>query len=214
VAKSLTLLSEVTFGAFLVYSPRGVSAASQRSRDVCYGIKQDRPQIIREAVRELHASFAETGLAEVFGHKATLVPAPRSTPLLPGALWPARRVAEELVSIGLAREVQPMVARTAAVQKSAFSGPGARPTARTHLESLAIDDSLVAAARILVVDDVITKGATTLAVASLIKATFPRSDVRVFAMVRTMSYGELEKVREPVIGVISLGNWGETMRTP
>lgn len=213
--KSPTLLSEVAFGSFLVYSPRGRSSQSRRSRTVCYAIKQDQPGFIAQAVKRLRNDFASTGLKDVLGRDVTLVPAPRSTPLVKGALWPAQRIAEELVAAGLGRKVQPVVTRATAVTKSAFAGPGGRPSPQRHLESLAIEPKFPLRGRVAVIDDVITKGATALAVASLIRSAFPSVDPNVFAMVRTMSFQpNVGAVVDPTVGTIMLNFWGDATRDP
>jgi predicted amidophosphoribosyltransferase len=215
VAKSPSLLTEVPFGAFLVYAPRGTTEQSKLAKEICYGVKFDRPGMIADVVSRLVSSFAETDLSSVLGRDVTLVPSPRSTPLVKGALWPAQRVAQELVASGLGREVLSSVTRREAVPKSAFARAGERPTPQQHLDSLAVRSELAAAHRITVVDDVITRGSTTIAVASLLKHHFPESDVRVFAMVRTMSYQpEVAAPREPTTGIISINSRGDAIRTP
>lgn len=215
MARPPSLLSEVRFGAFLVYSPRGCSEVSQHSRVWRDAIKYDRPPGIAQAVERLAAEFAESGLAEILGPDVALIPAPKSSPLVEGALWPARRISDELVSRGLGSEVIPCVRRALRVPKSAFAPIGERPTAKTHLESLALDTVLARPSRIAVVDDVVTKGATLLAVASGVKELFPEADVRVFAMLRTMGLRpEVERILDPCVGTIRLQAWGETDRQP
>jgi hypothetical protein len=163
----------------------------------------------------LAQEFASSGLAEILGPEVALVPAPKSSPLVEGALWPARRIADDLVRRGLGKEVIPCVRRAVRVPKSAFAGVGERPTAKTHLESLAVDIPLARPSRIAVVDDVVTKGATLLAVASAVKDIFPEADVRVFAMLRTMGLQpEVERILEPCVGAIRLSAWGEADRQP
>lgn len=210
-----SLLSEVRFGAFLVYSPRGSSEVSQRSRVWRDAIKHDRTPGISEAVARLAAEFAGTDLGEVLGPDIALVPAPKSSPLVEGALWPARRIADELVARGLGREVVPCVRRAVRVPKSAFAGAGERPSVKTHLDSLTVENVLARPARITVVDDVITKGSTLLAVASFVQDFFPGADLRGFAMLRTMGLQpEVEKILEPCVGTIRLTAWGEADRQP
>lgn len=83
------------------------------------------------------------------------------------------------------------------------------------LESMAADTPLARPARIAVVDDIVTKGATLLAAASLVKFIFPDADVRVFAMLRTMGLQpEVERIVEPCVGTIHLTDWGEADRQP
>jgi predicted amidophosphoribosyltransferase len=209
------LLSEVRFGAFLVYSPRGSSEVSQRSRGWRDAIKYDRPPGIADSVERLSKEFADTPLGEVLGSDVVLVPAPKSSPLVEGALWPAKRIADELARRGLGKEVNPCVARVVRVPKSAFAAMGERPTVKTHLESMAAETVLTRPARIAVVDDIVTKGATLLAAASLVKGVFPDADVRVFAMLRTMGLQpEVERIVEPCVGTIRLTVWGEADRQP
>lgn len=63
------------------------------------------------------------------------------------------------------------------------------------------------------VDDVITKGAKTLALASIIADHFPSSEICAFAMVRTI-YGEVVANPNPMIGTITLNPWGDAERDP
>lgn len=48
-----TPLSEIPFGSFLAYSPRGLSEASQRSRTWTYAIKGDREGAIDKVLDRL-----------------------------------------------------------------------------------------------------------------------------------------------------------------
>jgi len=215
VAKPPRLLSEVPFGAFLVYSPRGSSEVSRQSRIVRDRIKYDRPPGIAHAVERLTEEFQRTGLSEFLGPDVSLVPAPKSTPLVEGALWPARRVCEELARRKLGLEVLACVERLHPVKKSAYAAPGGRPKAQEHLESMSSVGLLAKPKRITVVDDVITKGATLLAAASHVATAFPGAEVRVLAMLRTMGLIlEVERVLDPCVGTIRLTAWGETDREP
>lgn len=214
MAKRPNLLSKVRFGAFLVYSPRGSSEVSVNSRGVRDSIKHDWPPGIAHAVERLAQEFGSP-LAEVLGPDVSLVPAPKSAPLVAGALWPARRIAEELVRHHLGEEMLPCAHRVRAVRKSAYAARGERPTAREHLDSIEVENVLAKPRRVTVVDDVVTKGATLLAVASHVQDLLPEAEVCVFAMLRTMGLRpEVEKILDPCVGTIRLTAGGETDRQP
>lgn len=213
-----SLLSEVPFGAFLAYSPRGTSEVSLQSQRVTLSlIKQDKSPGIAFAVGRLAEEYGKSGLQEFFGDDVTVVPAPTSTPRVEGALWAPLRICEELLLQGLAREILPGVLRLTAVRKSASALPGERPKPAAHLASLGLDTNLalVNPTSITVVDDVVTKGATLLAVASVIHAAFPEARVRCFAFVRTLGFvKEIEAVVDPCVGRITVDSLGNAVREP
>ncbi len=175
-------------------------------------MKQDRGGAIAKLVERLKNDFASTPLGEVLGPDVTLVPAPRSAPLVEGALWPARKIADELVKHGLGAEVLAVVRRTTPVPKSSQAARGERPTVARHIASLGLDSVLADPKRITIVDDVVTKGRTLLATASLLAAQFPDAEMRAFALVRTMGLlPDIEKIVAPTVGVIR-GQAGEVNR--
>jgi predicted amidophosphoribosyltransferase len=210
---SPSLLSELRFGSFLAYSPRGQSDVSRNSRDICYRMKNDTAGAIAQFVARLKEEFAKTALNEILGPNVTLVPVPRSTPLVEGALWPARRIAEELVKQGLGAEVLPIVARARPVAKSSHAGPGERPTIAQHIESLILEPLLSNPARIAIVDDVVTKERTLLATGSHLRQRFPAADIRAFALIRTKGLQpDIDKILEPCVGMIVRDPWGDADR--
>ena len=211
------LLPELRFGSFLVYSPRGISAVSRYSRDVCYGVKQDSGSAIARRVSRLASLFASTPLAEVLGPDVTLIPAPRSTPLVSGALWPGKRIADELVAQGLGADVVTAVHRVSAVEKSAYGASGNRPLPARHLETLDLQktDLLFDPSRITIIDDVVTKGSMLLATASLVAHRCPDAQVCAFALVRTLGRNpEVERIIDSCVGYIALTPSGDVDRVP
>jgi len=153
--------------------------------------------MIRYAVKRLEARIADSELGDLLGPEVSLVPAPRSAPMVPGGLWPAERIREALVAAGLGREVLRCLERVTPVEKSATALPGERPSAEEHYESIRARGGLrLAGARAVVVDDVITKGATCLASGGPLSEVFRDTDIRAFALVRTLGLvGEM-----PVLG--------------
>jgi predicted amidophosphoribosyltransferase len=213
-----SLLSEVRFGSFLAYSPRGTSDISLQSQRVTLSIiKQDRNPGIAYAVQRLVEERPNLPFADFFGETTLVVPAPNSTPRLKDALWSPLRICEELLRHGLAGEVRPCVTRVTAIRKSAFSAIGARPTPAEHLASLGLENlpSLVEPTLITVVDDVVTKGATLLAVASMVQAAYPTAKVRCFGFVRTLGLvPDISSIIDPCVGRIFLDGHGGAIREP
>lgn len=70
-------------------------------------------------------------------------------------------------------------------------------------------------ADLVVVDDVVTKGATLLAAAAVLQEAFPASRVRGFALVRTMGLVlEVDRILDPCLGTISVLPDGSVDRDP
>lgn len=209
------LLSELQFGSYLVYSPRGRSAVSKRSREIRDAVKAGNEATLRSIVDHLKQNFEGSGLAPVLGLDVTLVPCPRSSPLVEGALWPGRLIAEELVRVGLARQVIISLERVEAVPKSAFQARGSRPNALKHYETIRASADLAATERITVVDDFLTKGNTLLGAASRLAEVYPRARLAAFAPVRTMGLQpDVAALVDPCMGRIWERYVGEADREP
>lgn len=205
MTQSTPLLSRVSFGALLAYSPRGKSDTSFKSQITMRHIKNAHPPIIARAMEVLEKTVAGGVLAEFFGSDIALVPAPRSAPLVKGGLWPGKIISNAIVSAGLAGEVLPLLQRTHRVEKSALAKSGKRPSVNEHLGSIAVDiPPLIRPEKITIVDDVITMGSTLLACASLIKNALPDTEVRVFGLLRTRGFvDEIEEIIDPCDGNIT-----------
>jgi hypothetical protein len=170
---------------------------------------------LRRIAERLKDAFPSSGLHGVLGPDVALVPTPRSAPLLKGGVWPAQRISDALVHQGFGREVMPLLSRVTPVPKSAYASTGNRPTPLDHLESLELELALGNPTTVTVVDDIITKGATLLAAASLIKAHYPDADVRVFGILRTLGLRpDVDDIVAPVVGTITLTAHGDTDRAP
>lgn len=209
------LLSEVRFGSYLVYSPSGTSDVSIRSRRVRNAVKGVTEPTFSNVVAHLARNFPATGLSAVLGPDVTLVPCPRSSPLVEGALWPGRRIAEELAKRGLGKQVIASVERIEAVPKSAFQARGERPNAQRHYDTMQAAADFAATERITLVDDFVTKGNTLLGAASRLAEAYPRATISVFALVRTKGLQrEIDALVEPVVGRIWERFPGEADREP
>ena len=68
--------------------------------------------------------------------------------------------------------------------------------------------------RLLVVDDVVTSGSMLIAAASLLQETFPEAEIKAFALLRTMSFGEVDAILAPCAGLISYEGGPYARREP
>ena len=208
------MLSEIAYGTFANYSPRGDAALSGRSRKICGHIKAGKVDVIESALPGLNSRDAAP-LAPFLNPEVTLVPVPRSAPLPQGALWPAQVIADVLKDGGLGSDVLPCIKRVVAVQKSSSSPASERPLVGEHYESLEVEDQFLKPAKITLVDDVLTMGRTMFACARRVHEAFPEAEIRAFAMIRTQGLiDDIEKIVDPSVGTIKGYRSGKTYRDP
>ena len=208
----MSLLSELQFASLLVYSPKGESALSVRSRSVRDAVKGGEQTVLEHAVKRLHESKAPW-LADFFGADCMLVPTPGSSPMRdPSSLWVPRDFCQILLAGGFGMGLSTCLERSRAVPKSAFALPGDRPKPSTHYASMSVARPLFAPHRITLVDDIITKGATLLAAASRLAEAFPSCEIRAFAVIRTMTRIEIDRILAPCVGVITYNDSADSSR--
>jgi predicted amidophosphoribosyltransferase len=160
--------------------------------------------------------YEDNTFADFFGDDVVLMPVPASTPRKDTkALWVGERICKALLDEGLAPSMLPNIVRDHQVPKSAFQAPGNRPSVKTHYDSISVHDELLKPSRILLVDDIVTKGCTLLACASRVHNVFPEAEVRAFAMIRTMGLvPDIDKTKDPCVGLISAKEGDDAYRTP
>jgi predicted amidophosphoribosyltransferase len=170
--------------------------------------------MLKYALRVRQQAKDSAPLAGFFEAKDVLVPVPGSAPYVAGGLWTAEVLAVALVNEGLGRIAWTGLRRVRAVPKSASAAPGERPTVNLHYESFVIERRAIAPERIVLIDDVVTKGRTLLAAASRVHEAFPCARVRAFALVRTMGLiSGVQRLLDPCRGEI---RWraGDAYRSP
>lgn len=214
------MLSELPFGSFLVYAPRGTSDVARRAKQFVRALKEERligmpPQSPSAyAARRVADELAASPLATLFRDTPLLVPVPRSSLAVEGGIWPAYNIASALVQQGIGATVLPCLQRQKAVPKSAFAASGARPKPIDHYESIRAMKMVADRESLCLVDDVITKGATLLAAASRLQETYPQTKITAFALVRTLGFvDDIERIVEPAVGTITLRG-DEAFRDP
>ena len=132
------MIDRLDFAAPFVYSSKGVSPESVKSRQLRDGIKRGDTALILKIVAYIAGLVADGQFPGFFGSQVTLVPVPGHTPLAPGAISTTQRIARALSERGLGTEVSLFLTRTNPVQKSAFAAPPLRPRARDHFESMSV----------------------------------------------------------------------------
>jgi hypothetical protein len=225
------LLSRISFRAFYAYSPRGSreDKLHRASQVFCEKIKNDSSYAQGSAIELAIERLRKEGHPDfelLFEPGVILVPAPSSSPTprdldipLRGGEkdfhWVPRRICEALVVGSRSASWLPLLRRDSRVTRSSRAQAQDRPTPLDHFESLSCRRELLAARRYVVVDDVVTRGATLLACASRLQEAYPEAEILGFALLRSESSPEkFLSILDPRVGTISLRLHGDTLRRP
>lgn len=169
---------------FLRYSPRGTFASSKSSRVIKGKYKNaDEEHIVYLAKR-----IKEEGKV-VFFNDATLVPIPRSAPQMSDdAIYPAKTIAEIFVKNGIGKNISVLLERFKAIAKSSSQYTAAtRNKVADHLNSIKVIPTLIDTPTIILIDDILTLGRTSMACALLLKEAYPDKEIKIFCPLRTRS---------------------------
>lgn len=209
------MIRAVAYASCYVYSPAGTGAVCERSRLMRALLKAGHAGFISKYAFRVRQQAEDLPLWHgFFGATDVLVPVPGSTPYVPGGPWAAEDLARALVKSGLGGAAWSGLRRVHAVRKSSTAAPSERPTVNLHYESFSIERPPTEPERIVLVDDVITKGRTLLAAANRVHDAFPYAQIRAFALVRTMGLiSGVEQLLDPCMGEI---RWraGDAHRSP
>ena len=208
----LRMLDAIAYASCYVYSPAGTGAVCERSRLLRALLKAgDAGFMVKYASRVRQQAEDSPPLAGFFGITDLLVPVPGSTP---GGIGTAEHLAVALLNAGLGGAAWSGLRRVRAVRKSATAAPGCRPTVSSHFESFGLERLPKPPERIVLIDDVVTKGRTLLAAASRVHEAFPSSHIRAFALLRTMGLtAEVRQILDPCQGEIRWRS-GDAHRSP
>ena len=139
-----------------------------------------------------------------FDRDAVLIPMPGSALAKANTVSATRSICMALVNAGLGGRVWPCLRRTESIPKSAFAAPGERPNATRHYESMTVEVPMHEAAptSILLVDDVVTRGATAMGAAARLHEAFPDAAIQLFAIARTDPIDT--EFYDPCLGAITI----------
>src|SRR5579859_349915 len=209
------MIGRITFASCYVYSPFGSGAACERSRLLRAMLKSGDAHFIVKYAFRVHQQVAQASpLAGFVCPDHILVPVPGSARSAAGTTTVAEHLAMAMAQAGLGGGIWNGLRRIWPVRKSATASPGARPTVANHYDSFAVEAATALPPRVVLVDDVITKGRTLLAAAARLQDAFPAAEIRAFAMLRTMGLVEgVDHLLEPCVGEI---RWsaGDAHRSP
>jgi len=202
----------IVFGSAFAYHPRGTSNNSRLSQNLAQAVKQAKTEILPRAVGRVLEAHENGKFPGLFGPEVTAVPVPRSVPLVSGALWPSASICEEMLKQGLVGSVSPLLKRIKSVRPSHLQRGSGHPKVEEHIGSLEADVDF-GTDRILLVDDVVTLGATFIGGYYVIRSRAAWASVCAFAVVRTTGFGaEVGEIFDPVSGSIEWKegtNWVE-----
>jgi hypothetical protein len=216
-------LSSIDFGSLLSYSPRGTSRDESLSRNFRKALKGDeyvadplnQPKLMSDVVAEwIEKEYTSLPFANYFTNKPILVPTPSSSLMKRDTLWVPQRLAKAMVNRGFGQSVVECLDRVTAVRKAATSLASDRPKAAEHYSTMAVQKELSEPNEILLIDDVVTRGATLLGAANKLADAFPNTKIRAFAAMRTISPpSTFHAIHDPCVGTINLSGT-ETFRRP
>jgi len=210
----------IEFGSYLTYSPKCNSDLAKASRTAMKALKDDEilPNLQIPTSEFLANSIGDNlgklPFANLFASNPVLVPTPRSSLVRPDTLRVPQRLANALARRGLGSRVEACLNRFKAVRKSATSQGADRPKAIEHYNSMEVQKVFPEPAEILLIDDIVTRGATTLGSVNRLAEAFPHARIRVFAAMRTISPPDVfQSLIDPCLGHIELRGI-DTFRRP
>ncbi|MCS7137273.1 MAG: hypothetical protein NZ941_02765 [Candidatus Caldarchaeum sp.] len=155
------------------------------------------------AVKILVQNLNRVPFRDFFSRETVLVPVPPSTPLKEDSLWVPLEICKALEKKGLGI-THKILYRKKPIPRSSRVDPQNRPLPHVHYDSLGYQVSFIEIRKILLVDDVVTRGHALLGSAWRVKEAYPKADVQGFALIRTISNPtEFKSLYDPEMGTIT-----------
>ncbi len=207
------MIHSINYANLLQYSPKGISKISDKSRDVKNAIKGGRISKFAHRIHEIISEHHEY-LIDFLNEGVTLIPMPRSSPIRESDLWPAHEIAKMLGSFNFG-SVSTCLFRSEAIRKASLCNPAEdRPSIAEQYNSMGVND-FVPTKNITLVDDVLTQGRTSIAAASRVTEKFTNVTIRIFSLIKTMSFIEIEAIVNVQTGIITYNtSSGKCKRIP
>lgn len=224
------LVNQIRFGSLLTYCPHGrmldATNEERHSVGVMHALKDD--ELIPDpdstegglmlmsswVAREVSRRMGTLPFRHYFGAETVLIPMPKSGKMLENELWVPFRIAKAMNAAGIGRAVIPSLIRATPIRKAAWSPSWERPTAQEHFDTMAVE-TMTKPDQVVLVDDVVTTGATLLGGANRLMSVFPDVKISAFAAIRTQSNRlDFEYDAGAVEGTITLQDNGWTKRSP
>ncbi|TWI83295.1 hypothetical protein IQ13_1403 [Lacibacter cauensis] len=193
----------MTIGAFSIYEcgKRGEEQIITNSKSIIANTKACRLSFFEKYLNETMDVSIRDSLSKLIPPNATLIPLPKSAPLVTNAQWPGRDICEILIANGFGKNYKPLLKRTKAVPKAAFQhGSEDRPTVQTHYDSIVFEDEPLftrSIETIVLVDDVITQGRMSAACSLRVMEALPNVTAGLFGLIRTNTFTNIENVINP-----------------
>ena len=195
--------SKLRVGSLLIFPSQGQSKVSDLARrTVRFGVKKDTVipdteiMVIPYAAQHLVKIMPGTELEDFLKLAGTLVPVPTSQIQQPDSLWPGKRIAEELLEVGVGRRIEFALSRTRTVRRSSQSASEERLKPEEHVASIEATAIRSQSGVITLVDDVVTRGSTMVACAALIQQLMPGATVQGLALARVDRDSDLSDINE------------------
>lgn len=209
---------DLAFGSHFIY-PRPCppeDRAAQALKTFLLAVKMDRyagtppRRLLVTAVERIVAALQKDDCPyrAFFGADVMLVPCPGSGKMLKHQVSTPRALCIEFEKHGLGK-MTACIERVKAVPKSAFAPPSQRPGPQQHYDSMRVEGGVEKPERIVVVDDIVTKGSTQIAAAARLSEVYTAATIRGFAVARTAE--RIDRNEDPVAGRIFVVN-GQSLR--
>ena len=202
-------MSLETFTLFQ-YGKKGEPTEVDRARKIVANTKACRFDFLNNYFNSFITDSNKNKLAEFIPPTATLIPIPKSAPMLDGAQWPPKEICKFLLNRGYGDCAIELLKRIKVVPKAAFQKTSEeRPSVELHCKTIKFQKSEIyssAISQIILVDDVITQGRTAYACYKTIREFLPNTPISLFCLIRTFTFNDLVKSDNPKRGEITYNN--------